>query len=117
MEQTSNILDAFSAATRDPSSPLHFTPVKRRARADGWTAERQRRFVAVLVATGHIGQAVEGVGMSRNSLSKLARRADAASFNRACYAASLLASRRRSAARAEAYLAARKRRRASAWRS
>jgi len=61
-----------------------FTPVRLRHRRDGWTPERQRRYVALLAATGHAGQAAQAVGMTEQSAARLRRRPDAASFARAC---------------------------------
>ena len=66
---------------------LDFDPVPVRARRDGWTPERQRRYVVALVETGHMGKAARAVGMTEQGAAKLRRRPDAASFTRACEAA------------------------------
>ena len=71
-----------------------FTPVRLRYREDGWTPDRQRRYVSLLAATGHAGKAARGVGMTEQSAAKLRRRPDAASFARACALAVQSARRR-----------------------
>jgi hypothetical protein len=78
---------------------LQFTPVPVRRRRDGWTLERQRRYVAALFETGHKGKAARAVGMTEQSAAKLLRRPDAASFARACEAAYFAARRRWALAR------------------
>jgi hypothetical protein len=87
MEHLGNAIRLFEAATYEPASSLHFTPVRLRARGDGWSAERQRRFVAALAATGHAGKAAGLVGMSQQTAARLRHRKDAESFARACCAA------------------------------
>ena len=62
---------------------IDFDPVPVRARHDGWTAERQRRFIDLLVVTGCVSRSARAVGMTRQSANHLRRRADAASFARA----------------------------------
>lgn len=70
----------------DPNDPdfddlLAFTPVPfTRKRANGWTAERQRRFVLALSVMGAVGPAVRAVGMGRASAYRLRDRAGAESF-------------------------------------
>ena len=70
----------------DPNQPdfddlLAFTPVPLlRKRANGWTAERQRRFVQALSVMGAVGPAVRAVGMGRASAYRLRERAGATSF-------------------------------------
>ena len=94
--------------TPNPASPGHgaataallqFEPVPFRHRRDGWTPERQRRYVAALFETGHMGKAARAVGMTEQSAGKLRRRPDAASFARACEAACRAARRRWAQAR------------------
>ena len=51
-----------------------------RARADGWTPERQARFIGLLAETGSVAGAARRVGMTRESAWRLRRRAGAASF-------------------------------------
>jgi hypothetical protein len=52
-------------------SKIRFTPVRLKARHDGWTAARQRRFIEVLAATKSITKACQAVRMSRMSAYKL----------------------------------------------
>jgi len=49
-----------------PNRP-DFEPVPLRHRHDGWTAERQRNFIALLAAGWRPGRAAARVGMSRKS--------------------------------------------------
>ena len=44
-----------------------FLPVPLRARADGWTPERQARFIGLLAETGSVVEAARAVGMSREA--------------------------------------------------
>jgi hypothetical protein len=54
------------ALLRDmPLEELAFTPVPVRARRDGWTMARQRRFVLALALTGSVTLAAASVGMKR----------------------------------------------------
>ncbi len=71
-----------------------FEPVPLRHRRDGWTPERQRRYVTALFETGHMGKAARAVGMTEQSAARLRRRPDAASFARACNTAYIAARRR-----------------------
>ena len=64
-------------------SRAHFAPVELKARHDGWTAARQRRFIEVLGATKSVTKACAVVGMSRMSAYKLRDRAEARQF---CFA-------------------------------
>ena len=50
-----------------------FVPVRLRARADGWTPERQARFIGLLAETGSVAKAARRVGMSRMSAYRLRR--------------------------------------------
>jgi hypothetical protein len=93
MEQTSNILAVFEAATADPASPIYFTPVATRPRRDGWTPERQRRYVAALALTGRVDRAAAIVGLSQQSAGRLRLRSDGQGFGLACCAALILARR------------------------
>jgi hypothetical protein len=54
-------------------------------RRDGWTAERQRRFLDTLWRTGSVSAAAASAGMSRESAYRLRRRKGefAADWNRA----------------------------------
>jgi hypothetical protein len=60
-----------------------FLPVPVRARADGWTQERQGRFVGYLAETGCVTVAARSVGMSRIAAYQLRARAGAEGFARA----------------------------------
>lgn len=65
----------------DKDHPLHFMPVPMlRRRANGWTPERQRRFIVALEVMGAIGPAARAVGMGRASAYRLRERAGAESF-------------------------------------
>jgi hypothetical protein len=60
---------------------LAFTPVPmQRRRADGWSAERQRRFITALSVMGAVGPAARAVGMGRASAYRLRERAGADGF-------------------------------------
>jgi hypothetical protein len=95
MERKQN--SASPGAGAELAALLDFTLVAVRARHDGWTPERQLRYVAVLAVTGHGGVAAAHVGMSEQSACRLRRRPDGASFARACGMAWRLAARRRRA--------------------
>ncbi len=60
-----------------------FDPVPVRARHDGWTPERQRRFIATLAECACIVSAARAVGKSVKSAYALRNRKDAASFRAA----------------------------------
>ena len=94
--------DGLPAAPSNQSPPLAVTPdappaydpadyrwvpVRRRPRRDGWTEEKQRRFIETLADTGIVGLAAKDVGMTRESAYKLRRSAHAAAFARAWDAA------------------------------
>lgn len=66
----------------DPAD-YRWVPVKRVPRTDGWTEEKQRRFIEVLADTGLVGRAAKAVGMSREAAYKLRRAPHAAAFARA----------------------------------
>jgi hypothetical protein len=86
MEYDSNNPPAFAEASAD--KPLHpdddltdFTPVPLlRKRANGWSAERQRRFILALSVMGAVGPAARAVGMGRASAYRLRERDGAESF-------------------------------------
>jgi hypothetical protein len=65
--------------------------VPTRARADGWTFERQRTFLEALASSGSVTSACAAVGMSRESAYALRRRADGRAFAQAWDAARALA--------------------------
>jgi hypothetical protein len=70
----------------DPAD-YRWVPVRRRPRLDGWTEEKQRRFIETLADTGLVGAAARAVGMSRESAYRLRRAAHGAAFARAWDAA------------------------------
>ena len=57
-----------------------FTPGPVRARRDGWTPERQARFLGWLAQTGCVAKAAAKLGMARETAYRLRRRAGADSF-------------------------------------
>ena len=64
--------------------PPSFDPVPLdRIRHDGWTAQRQRDFIAALIAMGSVGQAAKAVGMGKASAYNLRKRPGAGDFNAA----------------------------------
>ena len=70
--------------TDQPADPLAFTPAPSTStRHDGWTAERQRAFVAALSQHGGVAQAARMVGMTPQTANRLRRRPGAADFARA----------------------------------
>lgn len=70
----------------DPAD-YRWVPVRRRPRRDGWTEEKQRRFIEMLADTGLVGVAAKAVGMSRESAYRLRRSPHGAAFERAWDAA------------------------------
>lgn len=74
---------------RTPTRPIvpDFTPVPRKHRHDGWTAERQRAFIDALAETGSVKHACARINMSAEGAYYLRRRPDAESFRRAWEAA------------------------------
>jgi hypothetical protein len=91
--------EASTAPPPDERDPLDFRPVPVRARKDGWTAERQRRFVALLAVGCGPSEAAKAVGLSKQSAFSLRRRKGAESFAAAWDSAVAFAARRRAAAR------------------
>jgi hypothetical protein len=59
---------------------LRFTPVALKARHDGWTAVRQRRFIEVLAETRSVTRACAAVGKSAATAYALRNRSGAESF-------------------------------------
>jgi hypothetical protein len=76
-----DLLDAY-----DPAD-YRWVPVKRRPRLDGWTEEKQRRFIEVLADTGMVSAAAKAAGMTREGAYALRRSAHGAAFGRAWDAA------------------------------
>ena len=75
----------------EPYDPADYrwVPVRRRQRLDGWTEEKQRRFIETLADTGLVNVAARAVGMSRETAYKLRRSAHGGPFARAWDAARL----------------------------
>lgn len=72
----------YAAPDYDPAH-YRWVPVRRRPRSDGWTEEKQRRFIEVLADTGLVGLACKEVGMTRTSAYRLRRAPYAGAFARA----------------------------------
>lgn len=70
-----------------PPDPLAFTPVPRKYRYDGWTAERQRAFIAALAETGSVKAAARTINMAKEGAYYLRRAPGADSFRAAWEAA------------------------------
>ena len=77
--------------TSIPYDPAEYrwVPVRRRPRSDGWTEEKQRRFIEVLADTGRVALAAKAVGLSRQAAYELKRSAQGTAFSRAWDAARL----------------------------
>jgi hypothetical protein len=58
----------------------HWVPVLRKRRADGWSPQRQRDFIAALADTGSVTAATRIVGMSEQSCYRLRREPGAENF-------------------------------------
>ena len=86
--------DPGTALAVTPGAPLTYdpadyrwVPVRRRPRNDGWTPEKQRRFIETLADTGLVNVAAQAVGLSRASAYQLRRAPHGAAFARAWDAA------------------------------
>jgi hypothetical protein len=62
--------------------PIEFQPAEVRLRHDGWTAERQIRYIEALAETGCVDEASRRVGMTRQSAYRLRHRECAEAFRR-----------------------------------
>jgi hypothetical protein len=73
------------ASPPEPYDPAEYrwVPVRRKPRLDGWTEEKQRRFIETLADTGLVNVAARAVGMSRESAYRLRRSEHGAAFARA----------------------------------
>lgn len=91
---------AKTTVTAEASANNHqlYQPVPLAPRCNGWTAERQRGFLAALAGTGSVALACERVGMAKRSAYRLRARPDAAAFAQGWNAA-LNTARARDAAR------------------
>jgi hypothetical protein len=74
---------ALAAPEEYDPADYRWVPVRRRPRLDGWTEEKQRRFIETLADTGLVSAAAKAVGMSRESAHRLRRSAHGAAFARA----------------------------------
>ena len=73
--------DSLSSEAQLAGTLMEFTPVpQERRRHDGWSADRQRRFILALRAMGSVGPAARAVGMGRASAYRLRDRAGAGGF-------------------------------------
>lgn len=74
----------FTPVPCDPDAgddgSFEFTPVPVRARHDGWTPPRQRKFIEVLTETGCVDHAAKAVGMAKRTAYRLRERQGAESF-------------------------------------
>lgn len=73
---------APSPISYDPAE-YRWVPVRRKPRREGWTEEKQRRFIEVLADTGLVNVAARAVGMSREGAYQLRRAEHGAAFARA----------------------------------
>jgi hypothetical protein len=100
-ERTRAMPDAAPDPLPDPDDLpdfLRFTPVPVKARHDGWTAARQRRFVVELARGCGVDEAARLAGRSRQTAYLLRRRSGAAAFAAAWDAALAFADEARAAA-------------------
>jgi hypothetical protein len=68
---------------QSPTPTIDFEPAQLRARHDGWTAQKQIRFIEFLAATRCVDEACRRVGMSDTSAYELRNRPCGAAFARA----------------------------------
>ncbi len=93
IQETSPLAHTDATASLSPTNTNYdpadyrWVPVARRPRLDGWTEEKQRRFIEALADTGLVSYAAKAVGMSRESANRLRRSPHGASFARAWDAA------------------------------
>lgn len=71
----------------EAAAPVFIPVSMQRSRHDGWTPERQMRFIEVLSVTGQVSTACRAVGISRKSAYKLLERPGAEGFARAWWVA------------------------------
>jgi len=76
--------DAAAAPPEDYNpTDYRWVPVRRKPRVDGWTEEKQRRFIETLADTGLVNLAAKAVGMTREGAYALRRAEHGAAFARA----------------------------------
>jgi hypothetical protein len=71
------------AMKSEPAPAIDFAPVPVKRRHDGWTAERQRAFIAALAETGCVSEACGEVGITARSAYRLREHPAAAAFRHA----------------------------------
>jgi hypothetical protein len=93
---TSPDLPTFEELAADPeiAALLDFEPVPMRPRVNGWDAEAQRAFVALVATTGSKLRAAEAIGRKTGGLKRMLERPEAAGLAAAIDAALALAHRR-----------------------
>lgn len=84
---------ALYAHGHDPAA-YDWVPVLRKRRADGWSPDKQRRFIGELADTGSVETAAYAVGMTVRSAYALRRAPGAEGFDRAWSAATDAAAKR-----------------------
>lgn len=86
----------FAELAADPeiAALLDFEPVPMKQRVNGWDADAQRAFVALIATTGSKLHAAEAIGRHTGGLKRMLERPDAAGFAEAIEAALALAARR-----------------------
>lgn len=77
----------YGALSEYNPDDYRWVPVRRVPRRDGWTEEKQRRFIEMLADTGLVGAAAKSVGLTRESAYRLRRSPHGAAFARAWDAA------------------------------
>ena len=87
-DPSDNALELPESVAYDPEE-YRWVPARRRPRHDGWTEEKQRRFIEALADTGLVSHSARAVGMSRESANRLRRSPHGAAFARAWDAARL----------------------------
>ncbi len=75
--------EPISSAPEASGILADYTPVPLRARRNGWTAERQRIFLAALAETGCVSQACLEAGITARSAHRLRAHPEGAAFARA----------------------------------
>ena len=84
----------FQTETAPAAPAVPFQPAPVRRRVDGWTADRQRDFIAALAETGCVSEACAEVGITPRSAYRLREHPKAAAFRTAWDHAQHLASAR-----------------------
>lgn len=80
-EPSTDLAEWRAPDTRDfDLDDFEWVPVLRKRRADGWSIDRQRRFIETLAATGSVTQAAQQVNMSTVSAYRLRNAPDGAPF-------------------------------------